>query len=132
MKRQVLRQCLYGLLLIGVISCSANKENKNEERRIPVKVQEISSENSNYKQEYIGSVEGENVVDVSFQTAGNIEQVYFQEGQPVQKGQLLARLNTTSLQSMYDAAKATLNQAQDAYNRLTVLHENTVYQRLNI
>ncbi|MFV0311026.1 MAG: efflux RND transporter periplasmic adaptor subunit [Dysgonomonas sp.] len=124
MKRQVLRQCLYGLLLIGVISCSANKENKNEERRIPVKVQEISSENSNYKQEYIGSVEGENVVDVSFQTAGNIEQVYFQEGQPVQKGQLLARLNTTSLQSMYDAAKATLNQAQDAYNRLTVLHEN--------
>ncbi|MBS5908166.1 conserved exported hypothetical protein [uncultured Dysgonomonas sp.] len=124
MKKLVLKQCFYCLLLIGVISCSVNKEDKKEERKIPVKIQEISSGNSNYKQEYIGSVEGENAVDISFQTAGNIEQVYFQEGQFVQKGQLLARLNTTSLQSMYDASKATLNQAQDAYNRLTILHEN--------
>lgn len=124
MKRLVLRQCLYGLLLIGVVSCSANKEDKSEERRIPVKVQEISSGNNSYKQEYIGSVEGENAVDISFETGGNIEQIYFQEGQAVQKGQLLARLNTISLQSMYDASKATLNRAQDAYNRLTVLHDN--------
>lgn len=124
MNKLVLRQCFYGLLLIGVVSCSANKEDKREERRIPVKVQEISSENNRYKQEYIGSVEGENAVDISFQTGGNIEQVYFQEGQSVQKGQLLARLNTISLQSMYDVSKATLNRAQDAYNRLTVLHDN--------
>lgn len=124
MKKLVLKQCLYGLLLMGVLSCSSHREDNKEERRIPVKIQEITSESSSYKQEYIGSVEGENAVDISFQTGGNIEQVYFQEGQSVQKGQLLARLNKTSLQSMYDAAKATLNQAQDAYNRLTILHEN--------
>lgn len=124
MNKLVLRQCIYGVILIGAIACSANKEDKSEERKISVKVQEISSENSSYKQEYIGSVEGENAVDISFQTGGNIEQVYFQEGQAVQKGQLLARLNTISLQSMYDASKATLDRAQDAYNRLTVLHDN--------
>lgn len=124
MKRLVLRQCLYALLLIGVVSCSANKEDKREEQKVLVKVQEISLEDNSYKQEYIGSVEGENAVDISFLVAGNIEQVYFKEGQSVQKGQLLARLNTTSLQSMYDAARATLNQAQDAYNRQTILHEN--------
>lgn len=124
MNKLILRQCIYGLLLMGAVACSANKEDKNEERRVPVKVQVISSENSSYKQEYIGSVEGENAVDISFQTGGNIEQVYFHEGQSVQKGQLLARLNTISLQSMYDASKATLNRAQDAYNRLTVLHDN--------
>lgn len=124
MNKLVLRRCIYGVLLIGAVACSANKEDKNEERRIPVKIQEISSMHNSYKQEYIGSVEGENAVDISFQTGGNIEQVYFQEGQAVQKGQLLARLNTISLQSMYDASKATLNRAQDAYNRLTVLHDN--------
>lgn len=124
MNKLILRQCIYGVLLIGVVACSANKEDKSEERKTPVKVQEINSENSSYKQEYIGSVEGENAVDISFQTGGNIEQVYFQEGQAVQKGQLLARLNTISLQSMYDASKATLNRAQDAYNRLTILHNN--------
>lgn len=124
MNKLILRQCIYGILLVGITACSANKEDKNEERIIPVKIQKITSESSSYKQEYIGSVEGENAVNISFQTGGNIEQIYFQEGQSVQKGQLLARLNKTSLQSMYDAAKATLNQAQDAYNRLTVLHEN--------
>ncbi|MBP8742515.1 MAG: efflux RND transporter periplasmic adaptor subunit [Acidaminococcaceae bacterium] len=101
-----------------------NKGEKSEERKIPVKVQVIESVNDSYKQEYIGSVEGESAVDISFQTGGNIEQVYFQEGESVQRGQILARLNTTSLQSMHDASKASLNQAQDAYNRLTVLYDN--------
>lgn len=124
MNKVFFRFGLYGLLLIGMLSCTTNKKDKSEVRKIPVKIQEIKSGNNTCSQEYIGTVEGENAVDLSFQTAGNIEQVYFQEGQPVKKGQLLARLKTTSLQSMYNASKATLAQAQDAYNRLTILHEN--------
>lgn len=127
MKKLYLKMGFYSLLLIGVIgatSCTHNKENNIEQRKVPVKIQVVNFEGDGAKQEYIGTVEGENAVDISFQTAGNIEQVYFQEGQFIQKGQLLARLNTTSLQSMYDASKATLSQAQDAYDRLTILYEN--------
>lgn len=124
MNKRFLRLGFYSLSLIGVLSCSTDNKDKYEERKIPVKMQVINYESNNYEQEYIGIVEGENAVDISFQTAGNIEQVYFQEGQSVRKGQLLARLNTTSLQSMYDAAKAALDKAQDSYNRLTVLYEN--------
>ncbi len=124
MNKVNLKQCYYCLLLISLSACAANSGEKNEKRVIPVKTEEINSGNNRYSQEYIGTVEGENAVDISFQVAGNIEQIYFQEGETVQRGQLLARLSTTSLQSMYDASKATLDQAQDAFNRLTILHEN--------
>lgn len=125
MARLILKLTICGLSLIAVISCSSKKEDPdNNTHAIPVKVQEITEQTGNYNQEYIGTVEGENAVDISFQSAGNIEQVYFQEGQSVQKGQLLARLNTISLQSMYNASSSTLAQARDAYDRLTILYND--------
>lgn len=111
-------------LILGLASCSFKKGEEQDVRTVLVKVQTIKYSDDIYQQEYIGTVEGENAVDVSFQVNGNIEQVYAQEGQSVRKGQLLARLNTNSIESMHNAAKATLNQAQDAYNRLSVLYEN--------
>lgn len=122
--RLFLRRGMYALFITGLISCSSKKEESIDVRIIPVTVQEIKYSDDIYQQEYIGTVEGENAVDVSFQINGNIEQVYVQEGQNVHKGQLLAKLNTSSMESLYNAAKATLNQAQDAYNRLELLHNN--------
>ncbi|MBB4046292.1 efflux RND transporter periplasmic adaptor subunit [Bacteroides reticulotermitis] len=119
---------LVAIYLLGIAfmmyGCSSEKRNEGEGKRITVKTTTIGYTSSEVRREYIGEVEGENEVDVSFQVNGNIEKVYVQEGQSVQKGQLLARLNTTSLQSIYDAAKSTLVRAQDAYDRLSILYKN--------
>ncbi len=112
------------LLLSGVLSCSPGKEENKEMRKTSVRVQKIEYKENFYQQEYVGTGEGENAVDLSFEVNGNMEQVYVQEGQQVGKGQLLARLNTKTMETMHAAAKATLNQAQDAYNRLSLLREN--------
>lgn len=122
--RLFLRRCIYGFFIIGIVSCSSPKDEKAYTKIIPVKIQEIKYSDDVYQQEYVGIVEGENAVDISFQVNGNIEQVYAQEGQSVRKGELLAKLNTNSMGSMYNAAKATLNQAQDAYDRLTILYNS--------
>lgn len=119
-----LRSSISILLILGAISCSPKKEEITDIRSVPVTIQVIKYSEDIYQQEYIGTVEGENAVDISFQVNGNIEQLYAQEGQSVRKGQLLARLNTKSIESMHNAAKATLNQAQDAYNRLSLLYDN--------
>lgn len=116
------------IYLLGIAfmigGCSSEKKNKGEDKGKSVKTQTIGYTSNEVRREYIGEVEEENNVDLSFQVNGNVEKVYVQEGQSVQKGQLLARLNTTSLQSIYDAAKSTLVRAQDAYDRLTILHQN--------
>lgn len=122
--RLLLRRSLYTLFIIGLISCSSKKDESVDVKIVPVTIQEIKYSDDIYQQEYVGTVEGENAVDISFQVSGNIEQIYAQEGQSVRKGELLAKLNTSSIESMYNAAKATLNQAQDAYNRLTILHNS--------
>lgn len=119
-----LSRCVYAFFVTVLISCSSKKEESIEVRIVPVTVKEIKYSADVYQQEYVGTVEGENAVDVSFQVNGNIEQVYAQEGQSVRKGELLAKLNTDSSESMYNAAKATLNRAQDAYNRLELLHNS--------
>ena len=114
------------LLMLGMhLSCSTKTQDKKENsRNVQVKVQKIEYSNGIYTKEYVGTVESENSVNVSFQTLGNIEQMTVQEGEFVQKGQLLAKLNESSAENLYDIAKATLNRAQDGYDRLSAMHEN--------
>ena len=55
---------------------------------------------------------------------GNVQEILVREGQKVHKGQLLALLNRATLQDTYDASRASLVQAQDAYDRMKTLYEN--------
>lgn len=73
-------------------------------------------------QNYSGTVEATTGTALSFATAGTIQQMYVNVGQQVARGQLIARLDGTTQRNAYDIAQATLNQAQDAYNRMEQLH----------
>lgn len=124
-----LKDCLMksacGLLVLGLVACSHTSGSENTDARtVFVKTMEIVNTSTIYQREYIGTVESDNSVDLSFQVNGNIEQMYAKEGQSVAKGQLLARLNKATLESSYRSAKASLDQAQDAYDRLSRLYSN--------
>lgn len=112
------------LFLIGNSACSKNTPSQPEDKRVNVKTIQVSTSNESTEREYIGSVESENSVDLSFQVNGNVSKVFVSEGQSVQKGQLLAALDQTSLKNVYASAKATLLQAEDAFDRQTMLYNN--------
>jgi RND family efflux transporter MFP subunit len=120
----------YSKLCIAVLSvciftaCSNRKATETQEKIIPVKTVEIVASQTANGQHYVGTVEESVAVSLSFSGTGTVEQVLVSEGQKVSKGQLLATLNTTTAQNAYDAAQAKLTQAQDAYARLTKVHEN--------
>jgi HlyD family secretion protein len=66
-----------------------------------------------------GNVLADRQATLAFETSGRIAEVLAEEGQPVQAGQLLARLDTTALewqvarsQAALDTAQARLEQAQ--------------------
>ncbi|KUJ59506.1 cation transporter [Flavobacteriaceae bacterium CRH] len=115
---------LLGILSIFLIFSCTSKDTQKREDEIPVKIQTISSDIDSYPQEYIGTVESDKVVDVSFILPGTIEQMYAAEGQKVVKGQLLARLNITTQKNTHDLSVAALKQAQDAYKRLSSMYED--------
>lgn len=112
------------LLIILLMSCSGQKDKSTEERVIPVKVVEITGSSLVDGQNYVGTVEEMSASSLSFQVMGNVQEILVREGQKVHKGQLLALLNRATLQDTYDASRASLVQAQDAYDRMKTLYEN--------
>jgi len=116
---------LIAILLVGSLFVGCSKlESKDEERVILVKTITVSPSNNIIGNSYVGLVEEELSTSLSFQSIGNIENIYVGEGQRVSKGQLLATLNKSNLKSAHDMALSTLNRAKDGYERLKLLHDN--------
>lgn len=60
---------------------------------------------------------------LSFKVPGTISAINVDEGQRVAKGQLIATIDASSLQSNYEIAKSALATAQDTYDRMKRLHD---------
>jgi RND family efflux transporter MFP subunit len=96
-----------------------------EKKPIEVKVMTVNQTEMSARQSFSGTVEEENGSALSFAIPGTVKSVAVSEGQKVHAGQLIAVLDDATFQSSLSMAKATLDQAVDAYNRLKQLHENS-------
>lgn len=115
---------LASIMLVSVISCNKKKETTSiSGQAFPVKVQKVELTKETTQNYYVGLVEESVSVPVSFLTMGQVEKVYASEGQKVRKGQLLAELNSSNYQSMYQIALSKEKQAKDAYTRLSDLYK---------
>lgn len=70
-----------------------------------------------------GALSAEEDVELAFETAGKLIQIYFVEGSRVQKGQLLAKVNDAQLQAQLQKLQAQLKLAEDRLYRQNVLLE---------
>jgi RND family efflux transporter MFP subunit len=90
---------------------------------IPVKVLVAAASSDVEEQHFVGTVKEDYASSLSFSVPGNVERIYVGEGDFVQKGALLAEVNSSNLESTHDAAAALLRQAEDAYGRMKQLYE---------
>lgn len=72
---------------------------------------------------YVGTVEEETSSALSFPVAGTVRAMSAEEGRRVREGELLAELDAASARRTFDAARASLEQARDACDRLGRLYE---------
>ena len=108
------------LLLVG---CQEETNQAIRVRLVKVETMTVTSGTSMGTSRYSGTVEEENGTPLSFATAGMVQTVHIRLGQRVHAGQVIATLDPSSLQSRYDAVRATLSQAEDAYRRMKELHD---------
>ena len=94
-----------------------------EERVIPVGVLQIDSVCGLVRNTYPGYLEEGQSVEMAFKYGGTLQQLNVKEGSPVRKGQTLACVSSPQMESTQRSAQATLEQAQDAYDRLEKVHE---------
>lgn len=94
------------------------------ERVIPVGIQRIDPIGNIVRNSYPGYLEEGQSIDIAFKYGGTLQHLNVKEGDQVRKGQVLAQSSSPTLDNTLRSAQATLNQAQDAYDRLKKVHDN--------
>lgn len=97
---------------------------KKPETRIPVRVEEVTSGSMGETHSYVGTIAADKAVTLSFETGGALQRICVRAGQKVAKGTLLAELDNRTARNAYEAAKVTLERAEDGYRRA-----ESVYQK---
>ena len=128
--RKILLLTLPFLLLVGCGNTDPQQLKERfiggstEERVIAVGIMNIDTTEDVIQNSYPGYLEEGQSVDLAFKYGGLLEQIYVKEGSRVTKGQRLAKVSSPTLENSLRSAQATLEQAQDAYNRLKKVHDN--------
>ncbi|MEH2432724.1 MAG: efflux RND transporter periplasmic adaptor subunit [Nostoc sp.] len=79
---------------------------------IPVKLATVQTETVQESSEFIGSLEAPRAVIIKPQVEGRITQIFIQEGNRVQQGQVIISLESDNVRAQLSQAKAGLEQAQ--------------------
>lgn len=130
MKRILVCACI-GLTLVGSVSCNGIKEarakaeevkskirKENKAEPVTVKVIAVGASENIGTTSYVGNAEAAKSSNITAPTTGKLVRLSVREGQKVSKGQVLAKIESQTLKSTYQMAKASYDQAKDAMTRL--------------
>lgn len=123
-----LKKTAYTLLflipVLPVISCNSKAEQNTTAPQIQkVTVQTVQRIEQSQVLTYSGTIEPHNTAQIGFAVPGVVNNVAVQEGQYVNKGQLLATIDATEYINALTIANASLEQAEDMYQRLNELYQ---------
>jgi membrane fusion protein, multidrug efflux system len=120
--KKILSVCLAISLLTG---CTGKKSNPvNTEIPTPILTVKASKIRSATEISLSGNIEGSKTVRLGFLVAGKIDFIAENEGQLVSKGELLSSLDPTNYSIAKELADIQVNQVQDEYDRLKLMHDN--------
>jgi len=112
--------CLLAMVLT-IVGCS--KKVAQKESVVNVRTMQVAAATNGVTKNYVGTIEEEEGVNVTFSVFGTVERVLVDEGQFVKRGQALAVSDGRNIRQTYAMSKTTLEQAEDAYRRLKNLYD---------
>ncbi|MDH5705163.1 MAG: efflux RND transporter periplasmic adaptor subunit [Candidatus Aminicenantes bacterium] len=119
-KRNIVKMCGIALLFLSFAACRqpAADEGKKDESfgAAPVKVFKVQRQKISEKLFYTGVIEAWNKINLTPDIGGKIARIHVEEGDRVEKGQLLAELDTRAVRLQLDQAQAALAVAEANYN----------------
>jgi multidrug efflux system membrane fusion protein len=95
------------LLVLLLVACSSGKS-KQAPRTVPVAADTAELRTVPLQIKTIGNVEAYNAVSIKAQVGGEVEGVYFREGQDVRKGDLLFKIDSRPYEAALKQAEAAL------------------------
>lgn len=107
----------YFILLLSttvmIYSCNSKDSQEQEQQAVAMSTDfiQVNASNADISIGYPGSIEGQNNVDIKAQVTGYLEAVYVKEGQYVNKGQNLFRINPSVYNEQVNNSDAALKVA---------------------
>ncbi len=137
-KRKLALICLLVAAGVTVYYYVSRKEVVREEKAI-VSVMKVGKQDVNVYGEYVGRVRAQQFVEVHARVEGFLEQMLFEEGTHVKKGQTLFVIDQRQYKAKVDKARAQLNKdkaqerkAQHDLNRIRPLYEQNAASQLDL
>jgi len=122
-----MKKIIYPMILFAMLAGCNSKESREIKSTsvsgVKVTKQKVRIEKEVQNLEFSGTIEPSQTIPLSFRTPGTIEKVLVEEGDFVKKGQLLAVVDDTDVQTMYEISLTKYQQAADAYDRLKSVYD---------
>jgi RND family efflux transporter MFP subunit len=109
-------------LSLAVAGCGEEAPEPEEVAR-PVKIFEVRGSGATVTREYPGRIRAIQQADMAFEVPGKIIEFRFKEGEQVQEGEVLARLDDRDFQARLDSARAQAENARVNFERAQKLFE---------
>jgi len=118
-------------VIVGVLVLVGCEESEPEEGgfAIPVRSAEVREERIVDQIDLVGNLLANESVEIRPEVPGILEEVLFEEGDEVEKGVPIARIDREELGAQYAEARANLQLAQSNYDRVETLHEQRTISR---
>lgn len=100
------------LLVASLAGCEAQAAEVVEVIKTPVEVMELVSEERQQTLSYMGTVAPENQMNYSFKSSGRLGSVLVSPGEHVEKGTVLAKLDTSDIELQLGAIRAQMTAAE--------------------
>jgi len=107
-----LRSAAALILALALVPACREEVVERPEPVRPVKMLTVGAAGDGERREYPGTIEAIQHVDMAFEVPGRIIEFPVEEGQRVEKGQVLARLDPRDYQAKLDSARANLRKSE--------------------
>lgn len=111
--------------LLTLTACGADVVDSAPPPRL-VQVETVSDSGPQSRHEFVGRVEARLSVDMAFQVGGQLAELPISEGTPIQRGDLVARLDQEDFQRAAREARVQLQQARTDLDRQLTLFERGI------
>jgi len=118
---------LVAALFIAMTGCSKKEEPEKKEVVRPAKIMTVEHIETTREFKFPGKVQALDRVELSFEVSGRLIEMAVREGQHVEKGDLIARIDPSDYKSQLAAQQAKVNQAKAEVDRyVNLLKEKVV------
>ena len=105
------------LLLPVLVACGEQEETVVVEQTRPVKTFVVEGGSGNTLRSFPGRVDASKRAELSFRVPGRLQEILVKEGDLVEEGEVLARLDPTDYQLIYEDRKATFDNSKSNFTR---------------